>query len=188
MRKPASQKARPVSQKTRWSKGPVVRRPDSQKARLWESPLVERPVIQKACQSQGPLVIRPDQLVRRPVSQKTRQSKGPVVRRSVSPKALQSEETNNRESHTKYFINFYSDSNLFNPLSPHDALKHHLASLKNDLISWNLAVLERTFSWNSFKNNSIFFSFFIHFKSSSSTTSRELLQQFTARSVWRRQW
>ena len=25
-----------------------------------------------------------------------------------------------------------------NPLNPHDALKHHFASLKKDLISWNL--------------------------------------------------
>ena len=36
----------------------------------------------------------------------------------------------------------------FNPLNPHDALKHHFASLKNDLISWNLVILERKLSWN----------------------------------------
>ena len=48
------------------------------------------------------------------------------------------------------------DTALINPLSPHDALKHHLASLKNDLTSWNLAILERKFSWNRFKKNSIF--------------------------------
>ena len=46
---------------------------------------------------------------------------------------------------------------LINPLNPHDASKHNFASLKNDLISWNLEVLERKFSWNCFKNNSIFF-------------------------------
>ena len=46
---------------------------------------------------------------------------------------------------------------FINPLSPHDALKHHFASLKNGLISWNLVVLEQAFSWNCFKNNSIFF-------------------------------
>ena len=44
-----------------------------------------------------------------------------------------------------------------NPLGPHDALKHHLVSLKNNLISWNLVVLERKFSWKCFKNNIIFF-------------------------------
>ena len=44
-----------------------------------------------------------------------------------------------------------------NPLYPHDALKHYLASLKNDLDSWNLGFLERKLSWNCFKNNSIFF-------------------------------
>ena len=38
----------------------------------------------------------------------------------------------------------------------------------------------RKFSWNCFKNNSIFFSFAAHFKSSSPTTSRELRQQFAA--------
>ena len=45
----------------------------------------------------------------------------------------------------------------YNPLNPHDALKHHFKSLKNDLISWNLVVLGRKFSRNCFKNNSIFF-------------------------------
>ena len=29
------------------------------------------------------------------------------------------------------------------PLNPHDALKHHFASPNNDLISWNLVVLEK---------------------------------------------
>ena len=50
------------------------------------------------------------------------------------------------------------------PLNPHDALKHYFASLKNDLISWNLLVLKRKFSRNCFKNNSTFF----HLSSTSS--------------------
>ena len=33
----------------------------------------------------------------------------------------------------------------FNPLSPHDALKHHFTSLKTDLISLQQRVLERKF-------------------------------------------
>ena len=33
----------------------------------------------------------------------------------------------------------------FNPLSPHDALKHHFTSLKTDFISPQLTVLEGTF-------------------------------------------
>ena len=44
-----------------------------------------------------------------------------------------------------------------NPWNPHDALKPHFASLKTNLISWNLVVLERIFSWKCFKNDSIFF-------------------------------
>ena len=64
-------------------------------------------------------------------------------------------------------------------------LKHHFASLKNDLISWDLVVLERKLSWNCFENNSIFFSFVTHFKSYSATTTRELLQQFATCSGWR---
>ena len=57
------------------------------------------------------------------------------------------------------------------PLSPHDALKHHFTSTKIDLISWNLVVWVRKFSWKCFKNNSIFFIchplqvIFIHYKS-----------------------
>ena len=50
-----------------------------------------------------------------------------------------------------------SRSICFNHLSPHDALKHHFASLKNYLISWKLVVLEHKLSWNCFKNNSIFY-------------------------------
>ena len=56
---------------------------------------------------------------------------------------------------------------LLNPLSPHDALKHHFKSLKTDLIFLQLRVLER-------KYIAIFFIL------SSSTASRELRQQFAA--------
>ena len=34
-----------------------------------------------------------------------------------------------------YIIQYFTQFNLLNP---HDALKHHFASLKNDLISYNL--------------------------------------------------
>ena len=50
--------------------------------------------------------------------------------------------------------------NLTTPLnhvSPHDALKHHFASRKNELIFRNLVVFERKLAWNCFENNSIFF-------------------------------
>ena len=40
----------------------------------------------------------------------------------------------------------------FNPLSPHDALKHHFTSLKTDLINLQLRVLEGKFPWNCFTN------------------------------------
>ena len=35
----------------------------------------------------------------------------------------------------------------FNPFNPHDALKHHFASLKNDLNSKKLGILEQFFLW-----------------------------------------
>ena len=37
---------------------------------------------------------------------------------------------------------------VLNPLSPHDALKHHFTSLKTDLIFLQLRVLERKFQSN----------------------------------------
>ena len=73
----------------------------------------------------------------------------------------------------------------FNLLSPHDALKHHFKSLKTDLIFLQLRVLEGKFPWNYLTNTWQFFQFFTHFKSSSSTASRELRQQFAACSGWR---
>ena len=71
-------------------------------------------------------------------------------------------------------------------LSPRDALKRHFKSLKTDLIFPQLKVLERKFLWNRFTNTWHFF--FTHFKSSSSTISRELRQQFAICSVWKWQW
>ena len=41
-------------------------------------------------------------------------------------------------------VTLYS-SGLFNPLSPHDALKHHFTSLKTDLIFLQPRVLEQKF-------------------------------------------
>ena len=60
-------------------------------------------------------------------------------------------------AHCKSAAQLKQNNKDFNPLSPHDALKHYFAYLKNDLISWNLVVLERKLSWNCFKNNSICF-------------------------------
>ena len=60
----------------------------------------------------------------------------------------------------------------FNPLSPHDALKHHFTSLKTDLIFLQQRVLERKFPWNLiFKPHQIIF---IHYKSRIATAIRGL--------------
>ena len=40
----------------------------------------------------------------------------------------------------------------FNPLTPHDAIKHHLASLKKDSLFLQLMVLEGKFLLNWFTN------------------------------------
>ena len=68
----------------------------------------------------------------------------------------------------------------FNPLSPHDALKHHFTSLKTDLIFLQLGDLERKFPETGLPIRGNFLYFLNHIKSSSSTTSRELRQQFAA--------
>ena len=70
---------------------------------------------------------------------------------------------------------------------PHDASNQHFSSLKNHLISRNLGIFKRKFLWNCFNDNDIF-SFATNFKSSSSTTNRELRQQFAACNGWRWQW
>ena len=67
-----------------------------------------------------------------------------------------------------------------NPLSHHDALKHHLKTLKTDLIPLQLTVLEGKFPCNSFTNTWQFSVIFYPHQSSSSTTRRELRQQFAA--------
>ena len=41
---------------------------------------------------------------------------------------------------------------VFNPLDPHDALKHHFTSLKTDLILLQLGVLGLKFPRNWFTN------------------------------------
>ena len=65
---------------------------------------------------------------------------------------------------------------VINPLSPHDALKHHFTSLNIDFIFLQLGVLERKFLY--FTGNFLYF--LNHIKSFSSTTSRQLRQQFAA--------
>ena len=68
-----------------------------------------------------------------------------------------------------------------NPLSPHDALKHHITSLKTDSIFLQLGVLERKFPWNWFTNTQQISSIFkphqvilIHYKSKIATAIRGL--------------
>ena len=70
------------------------------------------------------------------------------------------------------------------PLNPHGGIILHLWRMAP---FQHLRVLERTFSWNCFNNNILFY-FFTHYKSSLSTTSREFRQQFAACSGWRWQW
>ena len=78
--------------------------------------------------------------------------------------------------------------NRINPLSPHDALKHHFTSMKTYLTFLKQRVLEQKFLWNWFTNTWQFSLILNHIKSSSSTTSRELRQQFAACSGCRWQW
>ena len=69
------------------------------------------------------------------------------------------------------------DSNLpINPLSPHDALEHHFTSLKSALIFLQLG--NENYHETGLPIHGNFHDFFTHVKSSSSTTSRELRQQF----------
>ena len=70
---------------------------------------------------------------------------------------------------------------VLNPLSPHNALKHHFISLKTDLISLQLRVLEGKISMKLvYQYMKVFLQFLTRTNSSSSTTSRELRQQFAA--------
>ena len=68
-------------------------------------------------------------------------------------------------------MSFAAETNYFiiNPLSPHDAIKHHFTSLKTLQLGF--------WEWKhetGLEYMAIFLIFFTHFKSSSSTTSREL--------------
>ena len=77
---------------------------------------------------------------------------------------------------------------VLNPLSPHDALKHHLTSLKTDLVFYNQGFYNENFHETGLPIHGNFLIFLNHIKSSSFTTSRELRQQFTACSGWRWRW
>ena len=71
----------------------------------------------------------------------------------------------------------------FNPLDPHDVSKHHFASLKYIFIFYNLGLYN-----NNFHGTVLIITVsFLHLPptSSSSTTSRELRQQFAACSGWK---
>ena len=75
-----------------------------------------------------------------------------------------------------YFNNNSSQLTHLSPLNPHDASKHHVASLKNDPISENLGDLEQNLYGTILKIRIFFF----NLPPSSSTTNRELRQQFAA--------
>ena len=66
----------------------------------------------------------------------------------------------------------------FNSLSPHDVLKHDFAYLRNDLIPSNLGGFKTKILIELFQLERLYLSFVTHIMSSSSTTSRELGQQF----------
>ena len=57
----------------------------------------------------------------------------------------------------------------FNPLNPHDALKHNFTSLNSDLISSTLRFSDKLFKGTLLIITTYFFSFATHFKSSSFT-------------------
>ena len=88
-----------------------------------------------------------------------------------------------------------SDKRLFNPhsLQPSRCIKEYFWISAEWLNFLHLGVLELTFSWNCFDNNNICVSFATPLTlsglnlslSSSSTTSRELLSQFSTCSRWR---
>ena len=77
------------------------------------------------------------------------------------------------------FTASYADN--LNPLSPHDALKHHFTSLNTHLILLKLRVLEGKFPWNWPKNTLQFKKkiqplqiIFIHYKSGIAAAIRGL--------------
>ena len=67
-----------------------------------------------------------------------------------------------------------------NPLSPHDALMHHFTSLKQTIFPTTKGFRTNISMKLIYQYMAIFFFFLNHIKSSSSTTSRELRQQFAA--------
>ena len=75
-----------------------------------------------------------------------------------------------------------------NPLSPHDALKHHLHPWKHTLLSYNQGFKNGNILETALPIHRNFLQFLNHIKSYSSTTSRELRHQFAACSGWRWQW
>ena len=79
---------------------------------------------------------------------------------------------------------FGGQHKVLNPLSPHDALKHHFTSLYTDLIALQLGFFHENFLKTVLPIHDNFLKFFTHIKSSSSTTRRELRQQFAACSGW----
>ena len=66
----------------------------------------------------------------------------------------------------------------FNPLSPHDALKHHFTSLKTYLIFLQLGAYNENCHETGLPILGNFLKVLNHIKSYSFTTSRELRQQF----------
>ena len=70
---------------------------------------------------------------------------------------------------------------MINPLSPHEASKHNFTSMKINLFFLGPEVLKRKFLFSAESVLTIHGNFLYnlnHIKSSSSTTSRELRQQF----------
>ena len=66
---------------------------------------------------------------------------------------------------------------MFTPLSPHDALKHHLTSLKTKFISQQLRVLEGKIPMNTWQFSLMFPPhqvIFVHYKSRIATAIRGL--------------
>ena len=76
-----------------------------------------------------------------------------------------------------------------NPLSPHDALKHHITPENRLNFPTTKGFRIKISTKLAYQYIAIFFNFFNHFKSSSSsTTSRKLRQQFAACGGWRWRW
>ena len=77
----------------------------------------------------------------------TRNTVGSQRKGLISPRSR-----DHRTQHTRRILNKYVINAYFNPFTHHDALKHHFTSLKTDLVSLQLGVLELKFPWNWFTN------------------------------------